>query len=161
MKDDSREFEKQTRRRMQAALDEIYAKRSGEFTNESLVIEVADLLTPANLNEFRFVLARRVIESEDSARRAIPIPTTLDMFNDELLHSSLIALGQGLRVKLGDAVIHHLQKKIGQQQDAIDAATASMQKWLMLIDNVMPVMGSDPTLTLRSWFIQKGVIRPE
>jgi hypothetical protein len=159
MKDNVRDFQKNVRRKFASQIEGIYAKRSGEFSNEAIVQEVANLFDEQNINELRHIIARKVVESEDSARCGTSIPATIDMFDESIVDSTLIALGDGTRVKLRDATKLHILRKIENIRDRRRALDGSEEKWLNALASVEHLLDADAKATFYSCLRQLGIIK--
>jgi hypothetical protein len=153
------DLEKKSRSRYQSQIDAIYSKRSGEFPNELIIKAVDDLLDDATISEYRHIIARKIVESEDSARCGISIPATVDMFTDEILDVTLIALGNGMRIKLRDAKKTHILKKIEHIRDMRQALEGAEEKWLNVLERIGHLLDGDSTLDVAACLSQLGIIK--
>lgn len=153
------DMEKKARTRYQSQIDAIYSKRSGEFPNEAIVKAVDDLLDDNTIAEYRHIIARKIVESEDAARCGISIPATVDMFTEEMLDVTLIALGDGTRIKLRDAKKTHILKKIEHIRDMRQALEGAEEKWLNILMSIGHLLDGDASLDVLACLRQLGIIK--
>jgi hypothetical protein len=149
---------KRLRRELRDDINSAFDSLHGEFSLNDVAIVLQRKLVALDLNEYSLELAWSITRTEDQARTATALKPSLDLFADGELESIVIPIEDGRRVKAIDATLHHLNIKQSAQLRNLAVQTKSAQDTAELIEQLFPVMSTDPTMTIGQArrILQKG-----
>jgi hypothetical protein len=139
---------KRLRRELRDDINAAFDSLHGEFSLNDVAVVLQRKLVALDLNEYSLELAWSITRTEDQARTAAALKPSLDLFADGELESIVIPIEDGRRVKAIDATLHHLNIKQSAQLRNLAVQTKSAQDTAELIEQLFPVMSTDPTMTI-------------
>ena len=136
------------RREIQVDIEEAYASLSGEFTLIDETNAITSILRRLDLNSYAPDIAAQIARAEDHSRASLPMPATAALFTEDIGERLILPLGGGVRVKLNDATLVHLQKKLEHQEEQRNALDDSINRTIGFIaDMTVAGMADDLRMT--------------